>query len=316
MSWNTSDIPDQRGRVAVVTGANGGLGLETAKALAGAGAHVVMAARNQEKAAIAAETIRSAVPDASLEVVPLDLGSLESVRAAAAQIAAAHRSIDLLVNNAGVMGIPERVTDDGFEMQFGTNHLGHFALTALLLPSVLRAGAPRVVTVTSTARHMGRAASADNPHLHDSYGEWKAYGQSKLANYHFAIGLQQRFESAGARAASLTAHPGLSNTDLQTVSVEETGGGFSQKFFHSMAEATGMSAAQGALPQLRAATDPAAKGGELYAPMWVTNGPPVKRPILRRIGMDSAIASLWKISEAETGVVLDVPAAMAAAASD
>jgi len=312
MSWNTSDIPDQSGRIAVVTGANGGLGLETAEALAGAGAHVVMAARNQDKAAAAADTIRAAVPGASLEIVPLDLGSLESVRAAAEQIAAAHRSIDLLINNAGVMGIPERATADGFEMQFGTNHLGHFAFTALLLPSVLRADAPRVVTVTSTARHMGFPVKADNPHLHGSYGEWKAYGQSKLANYHFAIGLQQRFESADAGAASLTAHPGLSNTDLQTVSVEETGGGFSQKVFHSMAGLTGMTPAQGALPQLRAATDPGAKGGELYAPMWVTNGPPVRRPILRRIGMDSAIASLWKISEAETGVVLDVPAALAA----
>jgi len=275
----------------------------------------VMAARNQEKAAAAGDSIRALTPEASLEVVPLDLGSLDSVREAAGQIAGTHRAIDLLINNAGVMGIPERATEDGFEMQFGTNHLGHFAFTALLLPSVLRATAPRVVTVTSTARHMGFPAKADNPHLHGSYGEWKAYGQSKLANYYFAIGLQQRFESAGAKAASLTAHPGLSNTDLQSVSVEETGGGFSQKLFHSMAGATGMTPAQGALPQLRAATDPAAKGGELYAPMWVTNGPPVKRPILRRIGMDSAIASLWKISEGETGVPLDVPAAMAAAES-
>jgi len=180
-----------------------------------------------------------------------------------------------------------------------------------LLPSVLRAPSPRVVTVTSTARHMGFPAKTDNPHLHGSYGEWKAYGQSKLANYHFALGLQQRFESAGARAASLTAHPGLSNTDLQTVSVEETGGGMSQKFFHGMAGATGMTPAQGALPQLRAATDPGAAGGELYAPRWVTNGPPVRRPVLRRIGLDRDIATLWTISERETGIVLDVPAALA-----
>ncbi|MGZ4706233.1 MAG: oxidoreductase [Acidimicrobiales bacterium] len=315
MSWTTNDIPDQSGRTAVVTGANGGLGLETAKALAAAGAHVVMAARNQDKAAAAAESIRSATPGASLELVPLDLGSLDSVRAAAEQISSAHPTIDLLVNNAGVMGIPERATADGFEMQFGTNHLGHFALTALLLPSVLRADAPRVVSVTSTARHLGRPARADNPHLHGSYGEWKAYGQSKLANYHFAIGLQRRFEAAGAPAASLAAHPGLSNTDLQTVSVEETGGGLSQRFFHSMAGLTGMTPAQGALPQLRAATDPHARGGELYAPRWATNGPPVRRPILRRIGLDSSIATLWQISEGETGIVLDVPAALAAARS-
>jgi NAD(P)-dependent dehydrogenase (short-subunit alcohol dehydrogenase family) len=310
MSWTTSDIPDLTGRTAVVTGANGGLGLETAKALAAAGASVVMAARNQDKAATAAEQIRTSTPDASLEVVPLDLGSLDSVRAAAARIAAEHPTIDLLINNAGVMGIPEQATADGFEMQFGTNHLGHYAFTALLLPAVLRADAPRVVTVTSTARHMGRSVKADNPHLHGSYGAWKAYGQSKLANYHFAIGLQRRFEAAGTRAASLTAHPGLSNTDLQAVSVEQTGGGFSQKFFHSMAGATGMSPAQGALPQLRAATDPRAEGGELYAPRWVTNGAPVRRPILRRIGLSSSIATLWAVSEKETGITLDVAAAL------
>jgi NAD(P)-dependent dehydrogenase (short-subunit alcohol dehydrogenase family) len=311
MTWTTSDIPDLSGRTAVVTGANGGLGLETARALAAAGATVVMAARNQTKAAEAAESIRALTPDASLEIVPLDLGSLASVRTAAEQIVAAHPTIDLLVNNAGVMGIPERATEDGFEMQFGTNHLGHFAFTGLVLPAVLRAGAPRVVTVTSTARHMGRGIKAANPHLHDSYGEWKAYGQSKLANYHFAIGLQRQFEAAGISAASLTAHPGLSNTDLQTVSVQETDGGFSQKFFHSMAGATGMTPAQGALPQLRAATDPGAKGGELYAPRWVSNGPPVRRPILRRVGLTSAIATLWDVSERETGVTVDVAAALA-----
>jgi NAD(P)-dependent dehydrogenase (short-subunit alcohol dehydrogenase family) len=311
MSWTTSDIPDQTGRTAVVTGANGGLGLETAKALAVAGAVVVMAARNQDKAAAAADQIRVLAPGATLEVVPLDLGSLDSVHAAAEQISAAHPTIDLLVNNAGVMGIPEQATADGFEMQFGTNHLGHYALTALLLPAVLRADAPRVVTVTSTARHMGRGVRADNPHLHGSYGEWKAYGQSKLANYHFALGLQRRFEAAGARAASLTAHPGLSNTDLQAVSVEQTGGGLSQKFFHSMAGATGMSPARGALPQLRATTDPRAKGGELYAPRWVTNGAPVRRPVLRRIGLSSSIATLWVVSERETGITLDVADALA-----
>src|SRR5690349_14316469 len=260
MSWTTEDIPDQSGRVAVVTGANGGLGLETARALAAKGAHVVMAVRNQEKAAAAVEDIKSSVPDAKLELVSLDLGSQASIKEAAAQILASHDTIDLLINNAGIMGIPERKTADGFEMQFGTNHLGHFALTALLMPALLRAGeGARIVTVTSTAHHMGRAVKPDNPHLEGKYGPWKAYGQSKLANFHFGLGLQKKLEDAGAPVASLIAHPGLSNTDLQTVSVEETDGGFSQKFFHGLAGSTGMTPAQGALPQLRAATDPEAK---------------------------------------------------------
>src|SRR5690349_917303 len=228
MSWTVADIPDQAGRTAVVTGGNGGLGLETARALAGAGAHVVIAARNQEKAAGAVEEVRGENPGASLEVVGLDLSSQASVREAAARIAGAHRRIDILVNNAGVMGIPERRTVDGFEMQFGVDHLGHWTLTALLLPALLRADAARVVTVTSTAHHMGRAVDPANPHLRGRYRPWRAYGQAKLANFHFGLGLARELEKAGVRAASLIAHPGLSNTDLQAVSVQQTGGGRSQ----------------------------------------------------------------------------------------
>ena len=305
MSWSTADIPDQSGRVAVVTGANGGLGLETARALARAGAHVVMASRNLEKAQAAVEDIRAGVPDASLEVVACDLGSQAAVREAADQILAAHERIDLLVNNAGVMGIPERRTADGFEMQLGTNHLGHYALTAQLMPALLRAPAARIVTVTSTAHHMGRAVDPANPNLEGKYGPWRAYGQSKLANFHFGLGLDRLLREAGAPAASLIAHPGLSNTDLQAVSVQETGGGASQKFFHVLAGKSGMSPAQGALPQLRAATDPNAKGGEFYAPRFVNNGPPVRRPVMRRIGMDRAIARLWEVSERATGLKIE-----------
>ena len=201
MAWTTHDIPDLSGRTAVVTGANGGLGLETARALAGAGAHVVMAARNQEKAAEAEADIRAGLPQAALEVVPLDLGSLASVRTASGAILAAHERVDILVNNAGLMAIPERRTEDGFEMQFGVNHLGHFALTAQLLPALLRAPAARVVSVTSTAHHMGRAVDPANPNLEGKYEPWRAYGQSKLANFHFGIGLQERFSAAGVRRA-------------------------------------------------------------------------------------------------------------------
>ena len=312
MSWTTNDIPDQTGRVAVVTGANGGLGLETARALAAAGAHVVMAARDQEKAQAAEKDVRDGVPSAELSVVPLDLGRLASVREAADRILADHDRIDVLVNNAGVMATPEQRTADGFEMQLGVNHLGHWALTAHLLPALLRADAARVVNVTSTAHHMGRALDPKNPHLEGSYSPWRAYGQSKLANFHFTLGLQRAFERAGVAAASLMAHPGLTDTDLQARSVESSGGGFSQRFFLHLAGATGMTPAQGALPQLRAATDPNARGGEFYVPLFVNNGPPVRRPVLRP-GASGAIATLWEVSERETGIALDVEAAQAAA---
>ncbi|HEY3650851.1 MAG TPA: oxidoreductase [Streptosporangiaceae bacterium] len=312
MAWSAADIPDQHGRTAVVTGANGGLGLETARQLTAKGAHVVMAVRNQEKASAAVDEIRASVPDAALELVALDLASQASVRAAAAQIMAAHQSIDLLINNAGVMGIPEAKTVDGFEMQLGVDHLGHWSLTALLLPALLRTPGARIVTVTSTAHHMGRAINPANPHLHGRYRPWRAYGQAKLANFHFGLGLQRELENAGASTASLIAHPGLSNTDLQAVSVQQTGGGTSQRFWLFLARRSGMSAADGALSQLRAATDPAANGGEFYGPLFANSGPPVRKPVVRRLGMDKAIAALWEVSERETGIPIDVRAAAAA----
>jgi NAD(P)-dependent dehydrogenase (short-subunit alcohol dehydrogenase family) len=304
VSWGRADIPDQSGRTAVVTGANGGLGLETARALAAAGADVVMAARNQQRAAEAIEEIRSGVPDSRLTVVELDLGSLDSVQRAAERILSEHETIDLLINNAGVMGIPERRTVDGFEMQLGVDHLGHYALTARLLPALLGARASRVVTVTSTAHHMGRAVDLANPHLDGRYRPWRAYGQAKLANFHFALGLHRMLRQAGSASASLLAHPGLSNTELQAVSVAETDGGLSQRFFLMLARGIGMSPAQGALSQLRAATDPSAKDGEFYGPLWVNSGPPVRKPVLRRLGMNSAIKKLWQVSERETGLEL------------
>jgi NAD(P)-dependent dehydrogenase (short-subunit alcohol dehydrogenase family) len=310
MSWTAADMPDQSGRVALVTGANGGLGQETARALAAGGAHVIMAARNQDKAAAAEADIRGAVAEAKLEVLRLDLASLASVRSFARQVLAAQRRIDLLINNAGVMAIPEMQTEDGFEMQFGVNHLGHFALTAALLPALLRAEAARIVNVTSTGRHTGRPLDPANPHLHGVYTPWGAYGQSKLANVHFTLGLQQRLEAAGAGAESLVAHPGMSHTDLQPSSVRQTGGGTSQRFFQWMAARTGMAPWRGALPQLRAATDPRARGGELYTPAFVNFGPPVRRPLLRRAHDQSAIDTLWEVSERETGVSFDVGAVL------
>ena len=306
MSWSAGDIPSQSGRTAVVTGGNAGLGLATARALAGAGAELVIAARDQERAAAATAEIRGSAPGCSLEVVPLDLASQQSVRAAAERILERRDRIDLLVNNAGLMGIPERRTADGFEMQLGVNHLGHWTLTALLMPALLRADAARIVSVTSVAHLIARPVDPENPHLDGRYGPWRAYGQSKLANFHFGLGLHRRLRAAGSGAASLVAHPGLSNTDLQAASVRETRGGRSQKFWLMLARTTGMSPADGARSLLRAATDPGARSGELYGPLFVNTGPPVRKPVLRRIGLERAIDRLWAVSERETGVRVEL----------
>lgn len=303
MAWTAADIPDLTGKVAVVTGANSGLGLESTKALAGAGAHVVMAARNQDKAQSAYDEIEAAPPDASLEIVELDLGSHESVRKAAASVASSHPAVDILINNAGLMAMPERRTVDGFEMQFGVNHLGHWVLTASLMPYLLAAEAARVVAVTSTAHLFGRAVDPDNPNLEGNYGAWKAYGQSKLANYHFALGLQREFTERGLAAQSLMAHPGLSHTNLQVHTEDQGGAGWNGTMWRWLAAHTGMDATRGALPQLRAATDPRAKGGEMYAPRFVNTGAAVRRPIVRP-GRDKAIETLWRVSEDLTGTRL------------
>jgi NAD(P)-dependent dehydrogenase (short-subunit alcohol dehydrogenase family) len=304
MGWTTDDIPDQSGRVAVVTGANGGLGLEVTRELARKGARVIMACRDLERAEKARRAIQDEIPGASLELQELDLASLASVREAAARILAAHPRIDLPVNNAGVMGIPERRTVDGFEMQFAVDHLGHFALTALLLPALLGSPDARVVSVTSTGRHLGRAVDPENPHLEGRYGPWKAYGQAKLANLHFALELDRRFREAGVPAMSLIVHPGFTHTDLQARSAREAGG-VSQRFFHAAVRRLGMTPAEGALSLLRAATDPAAEGGTLYTPRWVNWGPPVRRPLLGRSRSRRAMRTLWEVSEAETGITFD-----------
>ena len=310
MSWSPTDIPDQTGRVAVVTGANSGLGLETTRELARKGALVVMAVRNIESAESAQEEIRADAPDAKLEVVPLDLGSLASVAAAAEAIVSSHPRIGLLVNNAGIMATPEGRTADGFELQLGVNHLGHFVLTARLLPALAAGGGARVVGVTSTARHVGRPLDPDNPHLAGRYDPWRAYGQAKLANLHFAVELQRRLDEAGSDVQSLVAHPGLTRTELQVRTVESNRESRQARFWRAAARYTGMKPARGALPLLRAATDPNARGGELYAPRFVNSGAAVRRPLVGR-SLDRAPAeTLWEVSERETGVSFDVAAAV------
>ncbi len=309
MAWSIKNIPDLHGMVAVITGANGGLGLASAKALAGKGAHVVMAARNQAKAADAHAEILTAHPGASLEIVELDLGSLASVAAAAQAIAAQHDRIDVLMCNAGVMAMPQGTTEDGFDTQMGINVLGHWALISGLLPVVVASPGARVVTLSSTAQHTGRAIDPADPHLRENFGEWRMYGQTKLAMRHLAVGLQTQFDAAGVDAKALSAQPGLTNSDLQTTTQAHGSAGLLGTISEKLVKATGMSTDHGALSQLRAATDPNAPGGGFYGPLFATNGPPVRKPLIRP-GSDAAIAILWQVAERETGLQVDVDAAI------
>ena len=306
MSWTEDDIPDLKGHVAVVTGANGGLGLETTRALAAKGATVVMGARNQEKAKQAEQRLLDEHPGATLDNRPLDLASLASVKAFSDGVLVDYDAIDLLVNNAGVMATAEMQTADGFELQFGTNHLGHFALTARLMPALLRAPMGRVVTVTSTARYRGRPVDPENPHLKDAYDPWGAYGQSKIANIQFAVELNRRLVAANATVSSLAADPGFTDTNLQKESVRLSGGERGSRFFAAVTPIIGMAPARGALPQLRAATDTQAGGGELYTPRWISSGPPIRRRIGSRFLDPQSAETLWEVSERETGVEFDV----------
>lgn len=260
-----------------------------------------MASRNADKAAKAMQEVLESHPDASIEILDLDLGSLKSIEAAAASVLASHKTLEILMNNAGLMAMPEMKTADGFEMQFGVNHLGHWALTSRLMPILLKADNARIVNTTSTAHHFATRINAKNPHMRGNYSPWGAYGHSKLANYYFTLGLHKMFQEAGLSTKSLLAHPGLSHTSLQVNTVEQGGAGRSGKFFMEQAAKNGMSAADGALPQIRAAVDPGAKSGEFYAPRRVNTGAPVVRPFMRPFAQ-AEIAKLWTISEAETGL--------------
>ena len=312
MPWTARDIPDQTGRMAVVTGGNGGLGLETVRELARKGAQVVIGARDLDKAAAAEAEVRGEVPDASLEVLELDLGSLAQVRAFADEVLAAHDAIDLLFNNAGVMATPQRTTEDGFEAQFGTNHLGHFELTRLLLPALHRAPAGRVVTTTSTARFAAGPYDLDDPHhRHRRYDPWEAYGYAKLANLQFTLELDRRLRAAGSSVVALAADPGFAYTDLQQRTARELPGG-SQKLAATLVRWVGQSAAAGALEQLRAGTDPSAQGGTLYRPRWIARGAPVVGEIGARLRKDADLQKLWSVSEREVGEDFDVAAIVVA----
>jgi NAD(P)-dependent dehydrogenase (short-subunit alcohol dehydrogenase family) len=293
-----ADVPAQGGRTAVVTGANSGIGFEAAAVLAQRGARPVLACRDTARGEAAAARIAQAAPGASICVVPLDLAALDSVRAAAGQILATCQKVDLLINNAGVMWPAYGTTADGFELQFGTNHLGHFALTGLLLEAMLPVPGSRVVTVSSTGHRVGRIRFTDlQSERH--YGRMAAYAQSKLANLMFTYELQRRLAAAGAPTAALAAHPGVAFTELTRhlpgvlqAAYPAVGGLFTQ------------SAAMGALPTLRAATDPAAAGGEYYGPAGLAQakGYPVRVSSTARSRDRAAQERLWAESERLTGV--------------
>ena len=307
MSWTAKNIPDQSGRVAVVTGGNGGLGLETARELARKGAHVVIAARNMDKAAAAEADIRSELPDASIELRKLDLSSLESIRVFVDGLD--HDTIDLLFNNAGVMATPEWETGDGFEMQFGTNHLGHFYLTYLLMPALLKSGDGRIVNTTSTARFSAGKYDLDNPHNRGgAYDPWVAYGYSKRANLHFSIELNKRLQSAGSKVTAYSADPGFAATDLQAASVRNHPEESRHQFFEKWVPTLGHPAADGALPQLRAGTDPSVEPGSLWRPRWIIRGAPIQGGIAGRLRKPSDLKKLWDVSEKELDISFDVPA--------
>ena len=299
-AWDTDQIPDQSGRTAVVTGANSGLGLVTALELARAGATVLMACRNLEKGAAAADQIRAAVPNAQVEVVELDLSSLESVRQFADRLDA--DQLDLLVNNAGIMWVPQQRSADGFELQFGTNHLGHFALTGRLLARLNRAPAPRVVTLSSNEHRRGHI-HFDDLQLDRRYGPRRAYRQSKLANAAFGLELDRRLRAAGSPMKSVLAHPGYTATNLQTAGksgpmnvVMELGNWL-----------IGQSVEMGTLPTLYAATAPDVEGGEYFGPdrFREYRGHPTRVEV-KPEGRDLEVGRrLWSASEELTGVTYD-----------
>ncbi|MEU4689828.1 oxidoreductase [Actinoplanes sp. NPDC023714] len=295
--WTTDHIPDQRGRIAVVTGANSGLGLATATALARRGAHVVLAVRNTDAGREAARRIGGAV-----EVRELDLASLDSVRIFAAKLTADHPVLDLLVNNAGVVLLgPRRTTADGFELHLGTNMLGHFALTGLLLGNLAAARQPRVVSLSSIT-HKSAHLDFDDLMVERDYRAASAYGRSKLATTVFGVELDRRLRAAGSPIVSALAHPGLTRTNLTPRAWEHRGQ--LGRLIASLGLLVTQPVERGALPQLRAATEPGVRGGRFFGPggMWETRGR-VTEAKLSREAADPAVGErLWARAEELTGV--------------
>jgi NAD(P)-dependent dehydrogenase (short-subunit alcohol dehydrogenase family) len=300
-NWTTADIPDLTGKVIIVTGANSGLGFESTKELTRKGARVVMACRNMDKARSALHQILLEIPNAPAEIVHLDLADLDSVREFVAEFKAKHQRLDVLVNNAGIMVVPYGTTKDGFESQLGTNHLGHFALTGLLLGVLLETPGSRVVTVSSSAHRFGRL-DFDNLMSNGGHGysRMRAYGRSKLANLLFTYELERRLEARDASTIAVAAHPGTANTNLS----RHVDGGLSSKIRGLWRPVLAQSATMGALPILRAATDPGVQGGEYYGPngLLQQKGYPVRVDSNKASHSREDARRLWQASEQLTGV--------------
>lgn len=296
MPWSEQDVPDQTGRIAIVTGANSGIGLETARILAQKGAHVVLACRNKEKGEAACADIIQSDPQARVEFQHLDLSRLESVKTFAEDFTATHQNLDLLINNAGIMMLPcLGKTADGFEQQFGTNHLGHFALTGRLLPPLLQTANSRVVTVSSVLHRYG-PLHFDNLNAEKSYAPQRAYGYSKLANLLFMRELQRRYHKEPGALLSTAAHPGSTRTNLQQYKP-------SLRFIMSL-PLMAQEPPAGALPTLYAATAEDVAGGDYYGPqnMFEMTGPPAKASMSKHARNDENAKKLWTLSEQLTGV--------------
>jgi len=299
--WKAADIPDQSGRTAIVTGGNSGLGYFTSLELARHGARVVVASRSDVRGKEAIARIIAEVPNADVELRPLDLADLTSIRSFADGIQSSYPSVDLLINNAGVMAIDKAKTADGFEMQMGTNHLGHFALTGLLLPLMITVDGARVVTVSSNA-HKPAKLDLDDLQHEKRYRKWVVYGQTKLANLLFAYELQRRLTAADAPLISVAAHPGTAATNLVRVSAGDNP--IKAAVMAGGVRLFSQSGARGALPQLYAATAPEVEGGEYFGPNGIAEqfGYP-KRVNSTSASKDKETAkALWRMSEELTGV--------------
>ncbi|HVO24236.1 MAG TPA: oxidoreductase [Candidatus Margulisiibacteriota bacterium] len=301
--WTADDIPDLSGKTIIVTGGNSGIGYEAAKQLARKGARLVLACRDMEKARAAVAAIRGEQRAAAVETMQLDLASLASIRNFAAAFLAQPGALHVLCNNAGVMALPYRTTADGFEMQLGTNHLGHFALTGLLLDRLLATPGARVVNVSSGAHRFG-SIRFDDLQWGRGYRKWGAYGQSKLANLLFTYELQRKLAAANAALISVACHPGYAATNLQLAGPRMEGATFIESLSQLANRLVAQSAAMGALPTLYAATAPDVRGGDYIGPdglgeMW---GYPKKVQSNRRSHDTAAAAKLWEVSERLTGV--------------
>jgi NAD(P)-dependent dehydrogenase (short-subunit alcohol dehydrogenase family) len=307
--WTLADMPDQEGRTALITGASSGLGLRSAEALSAAGARVLLACRNPEKAEAALTSVAAAATGPAPELVTLDLADLDSVQACAEEVDGRVEQLDVLLNNAGVMALPRRRTNAGFELQFGTNHLGHFALTGRLLPTLLRAPVPRVVTVSSNAHKFGSIRWDDLNWERGRYSKWRAYGQSKLANLLFSGELQRLAIAAATKLLAVAAHPGYAATHLSAAGPEMAGNRVMLGLSRFADRYLAQPAALGALPQLYAATMPDVGPDDYFGP----DGPGEQRGHPKRVGRTRAAsdlaagARLWKRSEQLTGVIYPWP---------